>query len=182
MFFCMSAKTTHTIQNVESIPSLSWWEQSCVYFVSCVCFPLFWRPYSSGLSSCFSYLFLLFCLSYCTAISTFWVTELIVPAHAFSADSIIRHSGHPEKKWGWEKRDVSWKCGRVKNEKVKKRKGGSRRSQIREGKVERGEEKKKGGWELRSRSRRDKLERGVRAVPWVIYLCKGKISSLECTL
>lgn len=44
------------------------------------------------------------------------------------------------------------------------------------------ERKKTGGWELRSKSRRDKLERGVRAVPWVIYLCKGKISSLECTL
>lgn len=26
------------------------------------------------------------------------MTELIVPAHAFSPDSIIRHSGHPEKK------------------------------------------------------------------------------------
>lgn len=47
------------------------------------------------------------------------MTELIVPAHAFSADSIIRHSGHPEKKRWWEKRDVRSKCGRVKNEKVK---------------------------------------------------------------
>lgn len=40
--------------------------------------------------------------------------------------------------------------------------------------------RKRGGWE--PRSRRDKLERRVRAVPWVTYLCKGEICSLECTL
>ena len=37
----------------------------------------------------------IFCPSYCTAISTSREAEIIVPAHA---DSIIRHSGHPEKK------------------------------------------------------------------------------------
>lgn len=145
-----------------------------VYFVS----SLFYCPYSSSSSSCFPSF--LFCLSYCTAISTFWVTELIVPAHAFSTDSIIRHSGHPEKKNDggkrgmWDERVREWKNEKVKSEeeleKVIDERGGQ------------GQREEKGGWELRSRSKRDKLERGVRAVPWVIYLCKGKISSLECTL
>lgn len=56
------------------------------------------------------------------------MTELIVLAHAFSADSIIRHSGHP----GGGERDESRKCGKVGGERSEK--GGSRRS-------ERGEEK-----------------------------------------
>lgn len=61
------------------------------------CFSLSWHPYDSGLSSCFpSFFIILFILLY--SYIHIWVTELIVPAHAFSADSIIRHSGHPEKK------------------------------------------------------------------------------------
>lgn len=111
----MTAVTMQAMLTSVSRLCQIWWEQNLVYFVSSV-------PLCSGARTVQAYLpaflpFLLFCLSYCTAISTFWVTELIVPAHAFSADSIIRHSGHPEKKGGWEKKDENWKCGRVKKKK-----------------------------------------------------------------
>lgn len=109
------------------------------------CFPLFWHSHSSGLSSCLPSFFFIILFIYWTAISTFWVTELIVPAHALSADSIIRHSGQPEKKKKGGKRGMLvQKCGRVKNEGWKaKRMKHEKRSQIREGKVERESKKKK---------------------------------------
>lgn len=125
------AKTMHAMQH-ESVPSFSGrGGNQIVCALGAVYFSLFWGPYSSQAYLPASLPFLLFCLSYCTAISTFWVTELIVPAHAFSADSIIRHSGHPEKKKKneggksgmWAKSVGEWK-----NEKVKCEKKGFRRS------------------------------------------------------
>lgn len=119
------------------------------------------------------------CLSYCTAMSTFWVTALIVPAHAFSADSIIRHSGHPEKKKEAGKRGMRaesmgeferWQWWEVRR--------GLKRSEMRKGIVER-KERKKRGWVLGTSKRRAKLERErerawVSVLPRVIYLCWGK--------
>lgn len=86
----------------------------------------------------------------------------------------------------WKKMRVGKEgCEREKVWESKKKNGkakrGLRRSLIRDGKVERdGEKREDRSWEAEVGGM--KLERGVRAVPWVIYICKGKISSLECTL